>query len=86
MSKNVLKYEKAIKAVNDREALGYEDTLSFNHGYLLALKQNKLITTKEYNILIKVYANWGNGNGKWFVAEDGSLGIDKEEEEFPWPV
>ena len=50
------KYCKQIILYNNRLALGYENMLSFNYGYIKSLFCNKLISRAEYNKLIKVYA------------------------------
>jgi hypothetical protein len=70
---NIHKHEKDIISLNNRLALGYEDMLSFNYGYLKALLENKLINTKEYNVLIKVYASVDNANCIYYIGKDGRL-------------
>ena len=68
MKIGIIAIKRAIEKTNSRLALGYEATLDFNHGYLYALFQNKMISKKEYDALIKVYSNY----------EDGELEIDPE--------
>lgn len=72
------KYSQKIHKINNKLALGHEDTLSFNYGYVYALFQAKLIGRKQKDILIKVYASTENDNCRFYI-EDGIL-IDVETE------
>ena len=74
--KKIHKYEKQI-IQHERKALGYEDTMSFNYGYIASLLTNKLISRKEYNILIKVYTA-DNTNGLFYIGKNGNLAKEKE--------
>lgn len=62
--------EKVLK----HKALGYEDSITFAHGYLLALKQANLITTKDYSNLILVHASPVHSTDIYFfIDETGTL-------------
>ena len=71
-SSKVEKYARIIERINKRLALGYEENLEFNHGYIFCLRQAKIITQKEANMLYKTYANYLNGNYRYFI-ENGRL-------------
>ena len=72
MNRKLEKYSKQIKAINHRKALGYERTLDFSYGYIEALIDNKFISRKEGNVLLKVYSNYENGDCRWII-ENGKL-------------
>ena len=76
--KNVHKYEKQI-VKHGRKALGYEDTMAFNYGYISALLTNELISRKEYNVLVKVYTEKNEGYDFFFIDRDGKVS-DKYED------
>lgn len=76
---NIHKYEKQIKQ-HEHKALGHEETMSFNHGYVAALLTNNLISKKEYNALKKVYS-WENTDGCFHIDENGKLKKDTENAE-----
>lgn len=68
------KLDKIIKRLksNERKALGYESMLDFYYGYITALYQNDLISAKEKNMLIKVYASTENDWCRYSI-ENGKL-------------
>lgn len=70
---NLLKWNNKIEQVNRRNALGYEATLDFNHGYIYGLKHAGVITMKEYNSLIKVHADYRNGDYRWYIDKNGDI-------------
>jgi len=80
MNKKVLKLRDEIEKVNKSKALGYEETMDFNWGWLSALFLKKIITKKEYNDLKKVYSNFKNGDSYWFINDKGELEVDTEGE------
>ena len=55
-------FEKQIKGQNQRKALGYEDTLAFNFGYISCLFTNKIISKLEYNLLLKQFSYESENN------------------------
>jgi len=71
-SSRVEKYARIIERNNKRLALGYEATLEFNHGYIFCLRQAKILTQKEANMLFKVYANSQNGEYR-YIIKDGRV-------------
>jgi hypothetical protein len=71
----IVKYRDQIEDMNKRKALGYENTLDFNFGYIACLFRNKLITRSEYNKLIKVFASVENNDGYWFIENDGEINV-----------
>lgn len=73
--------EKQLKSTLKRKALGYESSLDFAYGYLLALKTHKIITPKEYTALTMVYASPDNSECDFYITEDGELGRYPTEEE-----
>ena len=77
MSKSINKIISQIKN-HSRKALGYEDTLSFNHGYISALLTNKIISKKQYYALKKVYASIENENCDFYIDENGKLKRHKD--------
>lgn len=69
--KNLAKFSRQLETLNARYAKGYEGTLDFNFGYISALHYNKLISLKESNLLLKVYANPQNGDGRFAILNSG---------------
>jgi hypothetical protein len=69
----IVDVSKKIETLNARHALGYESTLDFNHGFITALKINKLISVKDANALIKVYASVENGDCRYTILNTGEL-------------
>ena len=55
-NKNIEFFRKQLKGHNQRKALGYEDTLAFNFGYIVSLYTNKVVSRKEYNVLLKEFS------------------------------
>lgn len=66
------KFARAIDKKNKKLALGYESTLDFNYGYISCLWDQKLISIKEKNALVLVYASDMNGDCRWAI-QDGKL-------------
>ena len=80
-SSRVEKYARIIERNNKRLALGYEATLDFNHGYIFCLRQAKILTQKEANMLQKVYANSQNGEYRFVIIKGRIVDQNKSNEQ-----
>jgi hypothetical protein len=78
--KKIVKFARQIEILNARYAKGYDGTLDFNFGYICALRTNKLVSTKEANVLLKVYSNEDNDDCRYSIGNSGML-IDADDEE-----
>lgn len=56
--KKIVKFSRQIETLNARYALGYEETLDFNHGYISALRCNKIISRKDSLTLMKRFSDF----------------------------
>lgn len=76
---NLSEVSKQIETLNARYALGYEGNLVFNMGYIMALKDNKLVSNRDVRCLRTVYSNPENSDSRYTISSTGNL-IDGQEE------
>ena len=77
---NIHQAEKMLVEATRKVALGYEGTLDFSYGYLMALLHSKQITKSDYLKLKKVHSNYRNGDSRWFIGHSGNVEVDEEGE------
>ena len=79
MNKRLSKYSQQLNDMG-RKALGFEDSLSFSHGYISALLKNGLISIREANSLKKVYYDC-SGSCRYAIVKGELVDYYSEEEE-----
>lgn len=73
---NLSSYARQLESNCNRNCLGYESGLDFSYGFAASLLCNKLINRKEYNALIKSYANHKTVDTHWI--DQGRLVIEND--------